>query len=99
MPNSGQKIIDGLKHAIAGNFARVTIDGQTWERVTQPVSADERIAEALATNIAAAGPYILRPNELLPAAELIRTGKAEVWEGYQGAIFIGLVGQDRKGSR
>lgn len=28
----GQKIIDGLKDAIAGNMARVTIDGQIWER-------------------------------------------------------------------
>ncbi len=29
---SGKKIIDGLKDAVAGNFARVTIDGQTWVR-------------------------------------------------------------------
>ena len=29
---SGQKIIDGLKDAIAGNYARVTIDGQQWIR-------------------------------------------------------------------
>lgn len=30
---SGQKIIDGLKDALAGNFARVTIEGQTWVRI------------------------------------------------------------------
>lgn len=29
---SGQKIIDGLKQAVAGDFARVTIEGQTWVR-------------------------------------------------------------------
>lgn len=29
---SRQKIIDGLKDAIAGNLDRVTIDGQAWER-------------------------------------------------------------------
>jgi hypothetical protein len=30
---TGQKILDGLKDAVAGNLARVTIDGQTWERI------------------------------------------------------------------
>lgn len=30
---SGQKIIDGLKDAVVGNFARVTIDGQVWVRL------------------------------------------------------------------
>lgn len=29
---SGQKILDGLKEAIAGDFGRVTIDGQVWVR-------------------------------------------------------------------
>lgn len=29
---SGSKIIEGLKQATAGGFARVTIDGQTWAR-------------------------------------------------------------------
>jgi hypothetical protein len=33
---SGAKIIEGLKEAIAGNLARVTIDGQVWAKV--PVS-------------------------------------------------------------
>lgn len=28
----GNKIIEGLKDAAAGNFARVTIEGQTWKR-------------------------------------------------------------------
>jgi|HubBroStandDraft_5_1064220.scaffolds.fasta_scaffold192517_3 hypothetical protein len=31
---SGAKIIEGLKQAIAGDFARVTIEGQTWVRVS-----------------------------------------------------------------
>lgn len=30
---SGQKIIDGLRDAIAGNFSAVTIEGQRWVRV------------------------------------------------------------------
>lgn len=29
---SGAKIIEGLKDAISGNFGRVTIEGQVWER-------------------------------------------------------------------
>lgn len=29
---SGQRVIDGLKDALAGNLARVTIDGETWTR-------------------------------------------------------------------
>lgn len=32
---SGQKIIDGLRDAVAGNLSRVHIDGQTWERVNR----------------------------------------------------------------
>lgn len=32
MSKTGQKIIEGLKAAVAGDLARVTIDGQTWER-------------------------------------------------------------------
>lgn len=32
-PLPGQRIIAGLKDAIAGNFAAVTIDGQQWVRV------------------------------------------------------------------
>lgn len=30
---SGQKIIDGIKDAIEGNFARVTVAGQVWVRL------------------------------------------------------------------
>jgi hypothetical protein len=30
---SSQKIIDGLKEAVAGRLARVTIDGETWARL------------------------------------------------------------------
>jgi hypothetical protein len=29
---SGQKIVEGLKDAIAGNFSRVTVEGQVWTR-------------------------------------------------------------------
>ncbi len=28
----GARILQGLKDAVAGNFTRVTIEGQTWER-------------------------------------------------------------------
>lgn len=47
MSKAGQKIIAGLKDAIAGNFARVTIDGQTWVRQTpkpEPADADKLAA-------------------------------------------------------
>ena len=30
---SGARIISALKEAVAGNFARITVDGQTWVRV------------------------------------------------------------------
>jgi hypothetical protein len=30
---AGKKILDGLKAAAAGNFSRVTIEGQTWVRI------------------------------------------------------------------
>lgn len=32
MSDAGQKIFAGLKQAVAGDFTRVTIEGQTWER-------------------------------------------------------------------
>jgi len=31
---NGQRIIDGLKEAISGDFGRVTINGHVWQRVT-----------------------------------------------------------------
>lgn len=32
MADAGRKIIEGLKEAVAGDFASVTIDGQRWVR-------------------------------------------------------------------
>lgn len=29
----GARILQGLKDAVAGNFARVHIEGQTWKRI------------------------------------------------------------------
>lgn len=34
MSKLGQRITKSLKDAIAGDFSRVTIDGQTWVRAT-----------------------------------------------------------------
>ena len=34
----GQRIIESLKQAVAGDFARIRIDGQVWERVHPPTS-------------------------------------------------------------
>ena len=31
--SKGHKIVEGLKEAIAGDFARVTIEGQVWARL------------------------------------------------------------------
>ena len=36
--STGRKIIDGLKDAVAGNFASVTIEGQRWVRADAPPS-------------------------------------------------------------
>lgn len=49
--SAGQKILAGLQDAVAGNFTRVTINGQTWVRadVGSPehalASARAKIAE------------------------------------------------------
>ena len=37
MRKKGHKIIEGLRQAVNGDFARVTIEGQIWERVEPPV--------------------------------------------------------------
>lgn len=41
--SAGQRIIAGLKEAIAGNLVRVTIDGQVWERKDPHMKRDQRI--------------------------------------------------------
>ena len=50
----GAKIIKGLKEAIAGDLARVTIEGETWAKV-KDIHADQqeimRINNALRDNI------------------------------------------------
>lgn len=39
----GPKIIEGLKQAIAGDFARVTIEGQTWVRADDLLADQQEI--------------------------------------------------------
>lgn len=60
---SGSKIIDGLKDAIAGNFARVTIGGQVWvrrdaelERIARWHIRMAKLAEKSAANMTKRGP-------------------------------------------
>ncbi len=36
------KIIEGLKQAVAGDFDRVTINGQTWVRIDKKSGVNER---------------------------------------------------------
>lgn len=49
---SGQKILDGLKDAVAGNFARVTIEGQVWVRQERaPVDVNSKEAELWSENM------------------------------------------------
>lgn len=45
---AGQKIIDGLKDAVAGNFDRFTVEGQTWERrhTGKPLVSDDEVRAA-----------------------------------------------------
>lgn len=38
--STGRKIIDGLKDAVAGNFASVTIEGQRWVRADAPEATE-----------------------------------------------------------
>jgi len=38
---NGQKLINALKEAAAGDLARVTIDGETWARV-KDIHADQQ---------------------------------------------------------
>jgi hypothetical protein len=39
--STGSRIIESLKEAVAGDFARVTIDGQVWVRATD-LRADQQ---------------------------------------------------------
>lgn len=61
MTNTGSKIIDGLRDAVAGNFASVTIEGQRWVRADAPCTrepTDRELEELVARAIckADAGP-------------------------------------------
>jgi hypothetical protein len=40
--STGRKILEGLKDAVAGNFAAVTIEGQRWVRADAPEPLDGR---------------------------------------------------------
>jgi hypothetical protein len=60
---SGAKIIEGLKDAVAGNFASVTIDGETWVRKSQwqsIESAPKNGESILAYDPIAEAPTIIR---------------------------------------
>lgn len=49
-----RRIMDGLRDAVAGNFARVTIDGQTWARTDNlSKGIDPELAKALASPVPA----------------------------------------------
>lgn len=73
---AGQKIIEGLKDAIAGNIRRVHIDGQCWERVNRTL--DDPPAEQEVEHLAAQCADLLRENERL-AAEIERLRAAIRW--------------------
>lgn len=48
--SAGSKIIEGLKEAVRGDFARVTIEGQTWvraDRAAPPVGLTEEVIQSL----------------------------------------------------
>lgn len=49
MSDIGHKIIEGLKEALAGNLARVTIDGVTWVRKEELRRKDAEIERLRAT--------------------------------------------------
>ena len=43
MTGTGSKILDGLRDAMAGNFAKVTIEGQTWVRADRVAELEHAI--------------------------------------------------------
>jgi hypothetical protein len=47
MSKVGHKIIQGLEEAAAGNFARVTIEGQAWVKETPLLRAAPKMLAAL----------------------------------------------------
>lgn len=55
--SGGQKIIDGLREAVAGNLAVVTIDGVMWVRkdVSRVGELESALARALKAANAGAG--------------------------------------------
>lgn len=59
--NNGQRIIDSLKEAIAGDLARVTIDGQTWVKATDLARDQQeimRINNELRSIVLEARPFV-----------------------------------------
>lgn len=54
---AGQRIIKGLREAVAGKFARVTIDGQVWVKVEHKKSRAARLREIRTKNTEIKGPF------------------------------------------
>ena len=73
---SGSKILEGLKDAVAGNFASVTIEGQRWVRDCAPTantptarSSTGSEQESSIPKVEGSSPSVLTTNA--PVAELV----------------------------
>lgn len=82
MSNLGPKIIEGLKQAVAGDLARVTIEGETWARV-KDIHADQheimRINNELRLALLATRPFILAAPQKPGTQDMIARIDALVW--------------------
>lgn len=88
MTSLGQRIIDGLRDAVVGDFARVTIDGETWIRADwRPIgTAPQDGTRILGFDIHDADDMTPKKRRPLPRAEISH----DVWLiGPRGLVNIG----------
>ena len=68
----GHKIIEALKEAVAGDIARVTIDGHTWARVSD-IHADQQEIMRINNDLRA---LLLKAREHVPPGLLAQINAA-----------------------
>src|SRR6185312_8371346 len=80
MSEQGQKILDGLRDAVAGNYAAVTIEGQRWVRIPEKEALKPAMVSAVELEIEAciANGHVTTRR----IGELIQAAVDEITKGY-----------------
>jgi hypothetical protein len=87
MSAAGHRIIQGLQDATAGNFTRVTVDGQAWVRETPLLRAAPELltaCKALVAMLEDSMTGMLHPDTRLP----FEVGVTDVEISPDGDIFL-----------